>query len=95
MPRSIPLRRANASIVVRPNDSPNAVTPTTPPKTALITGVTGQDGAYLAEFLLKKGYVVHGIQRRASSFNTTRIDPLYGPQQQDWPTAATPHYLKE
>ena len=46
-------------------------------KTALITGVTGQDGAYLAEFLLKKGYVVHGIKRRASSFNTTRIDPLY------------------
>ena len=46
-------------------------------KIALITGVTGQDGAYLAEFLLKKGYVVHGIKRRASSFNTTRIDPLY------------------
>ena len=46
-------------------------------KTALITGVTGQDGAYLAEFLLAKGYVVHGIKRRASSFNTTRIDHLY------------------
>jgi len=46
-------------------------------KTALITGVTGQDGAYLAEFLLKKGYVVHGIKRRASSFNTQRIDHLY------------------
>ncbi len=46
-------------------------------KTALITGVTGQDGAYLAEFLLKKGYVVHGIKRRASSFNTQRIDDLY------------------
>jgi GDPmannose 4,6-dehydratase len=46
-------------------------------KTALITGVTGQDGAYLAEFLLKKGYEVHGIKRRASSFNTTRIDHLY------------------
>lgn len=45
-------------------------------KTALITGVTGQDGAYLAEMLLKKGYVVHGIKRRASSFNTARIDPL-------------------
>ena len=40
---------------------------------ALITGVTGQDGAYLAEFLLKKGYEVHGIKRRASSFNTQRI----------------------
>lgn len=46
-------------------------------KTALITGVTGQDGAYLAEFLLDKGYVVHGIKRRASSFNTDRIDHLY------------------
>lgn len=46
-------------------------------KVALITGVTGQDGAYLAEFLLKKGYKVHGIKRRASSFNTDRIDHLY------------------
>jgi GDPmannose 4,6-dehydratase len=46
-------------------------------KTALITGITGQDGAYLAEFLLEKGYIVHGIKRRASSFNTDRIDHLY------------------
>jgi GDPmannose 4,6-dehydratase len=46
-------------------------------KTALITGVTGQDGAYLAEFLLQKGYEVHGIKRRASLFNTDRIDHLY------------------
>ncbi|MCY1522482.1 GDP-mannose 4,6-dehydratase [compost metagenome] len=46
-------------------------------KVALITGVTGQDGAYLAEFLLKKGYFVHGLKRRASSFNTDRIDHLY------------------
>ncbi|QMV41665.1 GDP-mannose 4,6-dehydratase [Cohnella cholangitidis] len=46
-------------------------------KKALITGVTGQDGAYLSEFLLKKGYEVHGIKRRASSFNTERIDHLY------------------
>jgi GDPmannose 4,6-dehydratase len=46
-------------------------------KTALITGITGQDGAYLAEFLLGKGYAVHGIKRRASSFNTDRIDHLY------------------
>ncbi|CAM2919458.1 GDP-mannose 4,6-dehydratase [Flavobacterium frigoris] len=46
-------------------------------KTALITGVTGQDGSYLAEFLLSKGYTVHGIKRRASSFNTERIDHLY------------------
>ncbi len=46
-------------------------------KTALITGVTGQDGAYLSEFLLRKGYVVHGIKRRSSMFNTGRIDHLY------------------
>ena len=46
-------------------------------KKALITGVTGQDGAYLAEFLLKKGYEVHGLRRRSSSFNTSRIDHLY------------------
>ncbi len=46
-------------------------------KVALITGITGQDGSYLAEFLLNKGYTVHGIKRRASSFNTTRIDHLY------------------
>jgi GDPmannose 4,6-dehydratase len=46
-------------------------------KVALITGITGQDGAYLAEFLLKKGYVVHGIKRRSSSINTERIDHLY------------------
>ena len=46
-------------------------------KTALITGITGQDGAYLASFLLEKGYVVHGIKRRSSSFNTGRIENLY------------------
>ena len=46
-------------------------------KTALITGITGQDGAYLAEFLLEKGYVVHGIKRRASLINTARIDHIY------------------
>ncbi len=46
-------------------------------KIALITGITGQDGAYLAEFLLKKGYFVHGLKRRSSSFNTERIDHLY------------------
>jgi GDPmannose 4,6-dehydratase len=46
-------------------------------KIALITGVTGQDGAYLAEYLIKKGYVVHGIKRRASMFNTERIDHIY------------------
>jgi GDPmannose 4,6-dehydratase len=46
-------------------------------KIALVTGITGQDGAYLADFLLKKGYIVHGIKRRSSSFNTDRIDHLY------------------
>ena len=50
---------------------------TTTPKVALITGVTGQDGSYLAEFLLEKGYTVHGIKRRASSFNTQRVDHIY------------------
>src|SRR5262245_2311167 len=53
-------------------------------KTALITGVTGQDGAYLAEFLLRRGYLVHGIKRRSSSFNTGRVEHLYqSPQQGD------------
>lgn len=47
------------------------------PKVALITGVTGQDGSYLAEFLLEKGYIVHGIKRRSSSFNTQRVDHIY------------------
>lgn len=64
------------------HDAPNP----TPgkPKTALITGTTGQDGAYLSEFLLRKGYEVHGIKRRASSFNTDRIDHLYqDPHEQD------------
>ncbi len=46
-------------------------------KVALITGVTGQDGAYLSELLLAKGYVVHGVKRRSSSFNTQRVDHLY------------------
>ena len=55
-----------------------------PSKTALITGITGQDGSYLAELLLEKGYIVHGIKRRASSFNTTRIDHLYqDPHERD------------
>src|SRR3978361_565788 len=56
-----------------------------PVKTALITGVTGQDGAYLAEFLLTKGYAVHGIKRRSSLFNTDRIDHLYlDPHEQNF-----------
>ncbi len=57
-------------------------------KTALITGITGQDGSYLAEFLLQKGYTVHGIKRRASSFNTERIDHIY----QD-PHESNPHLI--
>src|SRR6266576_6422364 len=53
-------------------------------KVALITGATGQDGAYLAEFLLAKGYIVHGVKRRSSSFNTGRVDHLYhDPHEQD------------
>ncbi len=59
------------TIAVPPCDS------TLSQKTALITGVTGQDGAYLAEFLLGKGYSVHGVKRRSSSFNTARVDHLY------------------
>jgi len=52
-------------------------------KIALITGITGQDGAYLAEFLLKKGYIVHGVKRRSSMFNTDRIDHLYKDVHED------------
>lgn len=53
-------------------------------KTALITGITGQDGAYLAEFLLNKGYAVHGVKRRSSSFNSARVDHLYrDPHEED------------
>ena len=57
-------------------------------KKALITGITGQDGAYLAEFLLAKGYEVHGIKRRSSLFNTTRIDHIY-----EAPQAPSPHLI--
>ena len=58
-------------------------------KTALITGATGQDGAYLAELLLDKGYEVHGVKRRSSSFNTARVDHLYlDPHEHD-----TRHFL--
>jgi GDPmannose 4,6-dehydratase len=49
----------------------------TPIKTALITGITGQDGSYLVELLLEKGYLVHGVKRRSSSLNTNRIDHVY------------------
>ena len=53
-------------------------------KRALITGITGQDGAYLAQFLLRKGYEVHGVKRRASTFNTARVDHLHEePNQPD------------
>src|SRR5215469_14342440 len=59
--------------------SPDSLAPRRPSsaKTAMITGITGQDGAYLAELLLRKGYTVHGVKRRSSSFNTGRIDHLY------------------
>ena len=52
-------------------------------KVALITGITGQDGSYLAELLLEKGYFVHGVKRRASSFNTQRIDHIYQDQHEN------------
>ena len=59
-------------------------------KTALITGITGQDGSYLAEFLLAKGYEVHGIKRRASSFNSARIDHLYQDPHKRDPSGSIP-----
>jgi GDPmannose 4,6-dehydratase len=71
-----PTRRLRNSKVMRSSMSSS-------PKTALITGVTGQDGAYLAELLLAKGYVVHGLKRRASLFNTARIDHLYRDPHED------------
>ncbi len=65
-------------------NSPAATSATGVPKVALITGVTGQDGSYLAEFLLEKGYIVHGIKRRASLLNTQRVDAIYqDPHQKD------------
>jgi len=64
---------------------PLQMNPIQTPKVALITGITGQDGSYLAELLLDKGYVVHGIKRRASSFNTQRVDHIY--QDPHWDNA--------
>ena len=61
-------------------------------RTALITGITGQDGSYLAELLLEKGYVVHGLKRRASSFNTTRVDHLYQDPHERGPGGERPHF---
>jgi GDPmannose 4,6-dehydratase len=66
--RGLPTKRSSKRCERLTNDKP---------KTALITGITGQDGSYLAELLLEKGYIVHGIKRRASLFNTQRIDHLY------------------
>ncbi|MCS5698042.1 GDP-mannose 4,6-dehydratase [Cyanobium sp. FGCU-52] len=62
-------------------------------KTALITGVTGQDGSYLAELLLDKGYRVHGIKRRASSFNTSRVDHLYQDPHERGPHGEPPDFI--
>src|SRR5262245_2347320 len=61
----------------RPSSIPWQEVPSVRAKVALLTGVTGQDGAYLARFLLKNGYIVHGMKRRLSSFNTRRVDKLY------------------
>ncbi len=78
MPKPAPKPRPTSA----PKTSPQASAQR--PRVALITGITGQDGAYLAEFLLQKGYIVHGVKRRASSFNTERIDHLYqDPHEQD------------
>jgi len=64
--------------------NPSRYTHPTTGKVALVTGITGQDGAYLAEFLLEKGYIVHGVKRRSSSFNTGRIEHLYqDPHEED------------
>ena len=63
-------------------------------KKALITGITGQDGSYLAEFLLEKGYEVHGIKRRASSFNTQRIDHILQNQHKNLSIPLHHHDLK-
>jgi GDPmannose 4,6-dehydratase len=71
---------ATAIVITLPNFTGSKVSfiqPVNPKKRALITGITGQDGAYLAELLLAKGYEVHGLKRRSSSFNTSRIDWLY------------------
>ena len=62
--------------MIQNHPQPSVLSPSSP-KVALITGVTGQDGSYLAEFLLEKGYEVHGIKRRASSFNTQRVDHIF------------------
>ena len=66
--------------------------PSTTPPVALITGVTGQDGAYLAELLLAKGYCVHGIKRRSSSFNTQRVDHIYKDPHEGEDTRFLMHY---
>jgi GDPmannose 4,6-dehydratase len=72
-------------------NSPIPSTTASAPKVALITGITGQDGSYLAELLIEKGYQVHGIKRRASTFNTQRVDHLYhDPHEPD--TRLTLHY---
>jgi GDPmannose 4,6-dehydratase len=63
------------------------------PKRALITGITGQDGSYLAELLLEKGYEVHGIIRRSSSFNTARIDHLYRDRHEVTPSPLLASYF--
>src|SRR5262249_44670623 len=71
-PDYLPVFRACVKFVLS-----KSFAPTTMAKRALITGITGQDGSYLAEFLLSKGYEVHGIIRRASTFNTGRLEPIY------------------
>ena len=73
----------SAAAVAPPLPDPG-LAPPSDIKKALITGITGQDGSYLAELLLQKGYEVHGIIRRSSSFNTSRIDHLYRDRHEVW-----------
>jgi GDPmannose 4,6-dehydratase len=70
----------------------NAIGEQSSEKVALITGITGQDGSYLAEFLLDKGYEVHGIIRRSSSFNTNRIEHIYRDRHAKGPVKLFLHY---
>ena len=78
--------------VSKPSAGKDAVESKKPVKRALITGITGQDGAYLAELLLEKGYEVHGIKRRSSSFNTARIDHLISDAQDSSSASFFLHY---
>ena len=76
---------------VRRTENPMPISATSPAKTALITGITSQEDSYLAELLLEKGYVVHGIRRMANSLNTTRIDYFCQDRHESYPRLVV-HY---